>query len=138
MHMRGYSRMQIARSLSLSWKTVNLWIERDAAGDGTATKEHQWPLAPQIDTTEAGYAVVGLSGWFGIADVRAATGASDTTALLKKMCEAGAIERKRRGRFMEFRSLVAPREWLAMRGVWWLALLGDASIERGKGNDQVL
>ena len=109
MHARGYRRTEIARALGVGWKTVNLWIERDAAGEGTTTKERRWPYAPQIDTTEAGYVVVGLDGWFGTADVKAATGAADTSALLKKMGKAGALERQRNGRFMKFWSLVTPR-----------------------------
>ena len=125
MHNRGYRRTQITRSLGLSWKTVNLWIERDAVGEGTKTKERRWPYAPQINTTEAGYTVAGLSGWFGIAEVKAATGAADTSALLKKMCKVGAIERRQHGRFMKFRSLVTPRGGLEKRKVWWLALLDD-------------
>lgn len=125
MHGRGFPRSEIARALGVSGKTVKLWLDRHAAGEGMATRAHSWPFAPQINTTEAGYAVAGLEGWFAPADVRAVTEIADVTALLKKMRGLGALERRGLVPHTEHRSLVTPRGWLEKRKVWWLHLLPE-------------
>lgn len=125
MHERGFPRSEIAHALGISGKTVKLWVERHANGEGVTTKALSWPPAPQINTTGAGHAVASLEGWFSPADVRAVTQITDVTALLKKMRDLGALERRGLVPHTEHRSLVTPREWLEKRKVWWLHLLPE-------------
>ena len=117
MYSHGHSVGEVAEALSLSCNTVKLWVSRHKAGEGLTSRPYPTLTAPPVGTTKAGCVVAVLDGWFTPAEAKAATGVADSTALLKVMREASAVERRGQGPATRYRSRMTEREWLTERGI---------------------